>query len=225
MEFVGFFSAELAALFLLSRSISQEISVMCFRLTRSKHITIVVLAVIFLPGTIVHELAHYIAAKTLNVRTGEIEFMPVLKENTVKLGSVQIEQTDPIRRFLIGVAPFFAGMILIFAALYGLESNSDNSIWLKLLSGYILFEISNTMFSSKKDMEGALELFFALLFIGTVLYFMGINIPSNVWALLSQKSSLAAFQRGAFYLLIPLGLDFIIIILFKGINRFRIFHS
>ena len=68
-EFFGLF----IFLFLLSKSLSGQLGLLIFRLTESREWTAGVLAVLFLPGTIVHEFAHAAFAHALGVYVGEIE--------------------------------------------------------------------------------------------------------------------------------------------------------
>src|SRR5580704_5390415 len=102
MLYFSLFFIELVVLFLLSRNLTRVLSHFFYQLTKNKTFTISALAFLFFPGTVIHELAHALFAGLLGVHVGEIEFMPKIEGDKVKLGSVQIAQTDPIRRFLIG---------------------------------------------------------------------------------------------------------------------------
>lgn len=175
------------------------------------------MAFIFFPGTIIHELSHLLMAGLLFVPTGHIELWPKLEGDHVKLGSVAIAETDIFRRFLVGAAPFIFGTALLLGLLFYAAQNNlfANNIYILLLA-YTSFEIGNTMFSSKKDMEGALELFGALIFIGLVLYFLGIRLPSaNITGIFENPVVTQVFQQGNIYLLIPLGLDVLILLVLK----------
>ncbi len=91
------------------------------------------------------------------VPVGEIDLLPQVEEEQVKLGSVQIGHTDPFRRILIGVAPLILGLLALVGLIY---FNRDSllrfsPIWLSILIIYLIFQITNTMFSSEKDLEGA----------------------------------------------------------------------
>jgi len=178
---------------------------------------ITALAILFLPGTMIHELAHALAAGLLGVRVGTIEFMPEVDGDHVKLGSVQIAQSDPIRRFLIGAAPFFFGTAIMLGILFYFVQNHlyDNYLFI-ILIGYVVFEIGNTMFSSRKDMEGALELFATIIVIIIILYLLGIRITFfNPNLLFSQHIVQEVFKRGSVFLLVPLLIDGVILFLFK----------
>lgn len=146
-------------------------------MTRSlSFLPINLISFLFLPGIIIHELSHFLVASLLFVPVGEIEFMPEIEEGGLKLGSVSIGQTDPIRRFLIGVAPVVAGLSIILGLLYFIEVNKIGGIGILALIFYILFAVGNTMFSSKKDMEGALILLAFVSIFLIAFFIMGFRI-------------------------------------------------
>ncbi|MBF8250153.1 MAG: hypothetical protein HW400_754, partial [Candidatus Levybacteria bacterium] len=109
MIYFALLFVEIIILFLLSRLVNK---------TLSKFLSINLLSFIFLPGIIVHELSHLFVAMILFVPVGEMEFVPKKHGNSVKLGSVEIAKTDPIRRSLIGFAPVFAGLGFVVGAVY-----------------------------------------------------------------------------------------------------------
>lgn len=205
MAFVYFFFIELAVLFFLSTLLTREISRVLYRITKNKKITVTLLAILFFPGVIIHELAHLIVANLLLVRTGEIEFLPVINGSEVKLGSVVIAKTDPIRRFFIGAAPIIVGIALIAGSFIFLELNELNALWKQILFVYILFVIGNTMYSSRKDMEGALELFGTIGVILLIGFLMGIRFP--VPALNVDAEVVDQIQNLNLFLLLPIGID------------------
>ncbi|MDP2632406.1 MAG: hypothetical protein Q8P25_01655 [Candidatus Curtissbacteria bacterium] len=163
----------LLALFILSKKVAQGIGSLIFRISGSKKATVGILAFIFLPGTVIHEFAHAAVAQGLGVYVGEIEFTPTFEGDSVKLGSVQVAQSDPFRQFLIGAAPLIIGFVLIFLTFALYDKFQISGFWPQVLLFYILFEIGNTMFSSKRDMEGALELFAAVTLVLGFVYLLG----------------------------------------------------
>lgn len=175
------------------------------------------MAFLFFPGTILHELAHLIMAGILFVPVGQIDLWPKLEEDGIKLGSVAIAETDIFRRFVVGAAPFLFGVALLLAILYFGVSNNllSNQIFIIIML-YLTFEIGNTMFSSKKDMEGALELFGGILFVLLVFYFLGVRIPSfNPQLILENKTVVQIVKQGSIFLLVPLGVDLLVLILLR----------
>jgi len=162
--FLFFFSF----LFFLSRTLTSTISFFFFKFTKSSNFSIHVLSFLFLPGVIIHELSHWLVASILFVPTGEIEFLPKAHGESIKLGSVQIGITDPFRRFVIGVAPILVGLGIILLIFQFVSPISLSFSFKSLLFFYVIFEIGNTMFSSKKDLEG--------IFVFAILFFLFVSI-------------------------------------------------
>lgn len=176
MIFLPLFFLEICILFSLSRVLSR---------TLSRFLSIQFLSLLFLPGVIVHELSHLLVAGVLFVPIGEIEFLPKRVEGGVKLGSVGIGKTDPIRRAIVGLAPILVGVLSLFAiASFYFAGSYELFTWQTLLPFYASFQIGNTMFSSAKDLEGFLELvlvvgFFTLVFyVFTRLTNISVSLPA-----------------------------------------------
>jgi len=212
---------ELLILFFLSRKVTSVIFLLIHRISRSQRLTVIIFTLFFYPGVLIHELAHYLMATILFVPAGKMEFMPVLHGNGVKLGSVSIARTDPIRRMLIGVAPIFVGCSLLFISLYVLTKYAIlNSTWQYIVAGYLLFVLGNTMFSSRKDVEGTLEVFVACAVIGIVLYFFGIRISFEQIASLFTPEINRILQKVSYYLTIPIAAD-TLLLAFAPLFRIR----
>lgn len=169
----GVFITELCVLLYLSKSITQIVSLVFLKVTKSHKVSITLMAYVFLPGVIIHELSHYLTAKITGVHVSHMEFTPQIHGNRVKLGSVSIAHTDILRRFFIGVAPilFGLGMISLLFWWYQTSVFSLPLLWKTMIVGYALFEISTTMFSSSKDLEGSVLLLIASSVV-FILYFI-----------------------------------------------------
>ena len=191
--------AELLFLFLLSRALTQALYRFVFLITTSSTVGITILSLLFFPGTVVHELSHWIVAEVVRVRTGEMTLYPVVDEGGVRLGSVEIARSDPFRRLIVGLAPIMVGIVILMAsyqfyAQYFLEGFTGI---LRLPSGqvsgiigqplfylylYVLFSVGNNMFSSKRDLEGFIVVSIVLVLLGLSTYLAGLwpQIPSAI---------------------------------------------
>jgi hypothetical protein len=179
-------------LYLSSRALIAHLLKLFTRLTKSQETSINLLFFLLLPGIFLHEFSHTLSAALLQVQTGHLSLKPELVNNRLRLGSAQIAQTDPLRLTLIGTAPFVAGTLSLWLILtIGLNLNpstfSINSLsslsslpfYLILLFGYLLFAISNTMFSSPSDLQSAAFPVILVLIILGLFKLTSLNIPQG----------------------------------------------
>jgi hypothetical protein len=210
--------AEIAVLFLLSKSMSKNLS---------KFLSINLMSVIFLPGVIVHELSHLLIATILFVPVGNMEFMLKKEGDRLKLGSVEIAKTDPVRRCLIGFAPVLIGLVSIVGAVYLFSSNislfQHNNIYIFitviLVLIYLLFAISNTMFASSRDMEGTAELLITLLIIIILAHILGFRIPPVSLGKIFTKEFIEVIGNSVSFLLVPIAIDVVLLGIIKVFKR------
>ncbi len=182
VEFVG--------LFFLSRRITQSLFTL-FLLISNRPVAISLTTVILFPGTVIHELSHLFSAEILGVRTGKLTLIPEsIDDDHIHAGTVEIQRTDPIRRYIIGLAPVWVGLIILSVLSYFLpqqffavqqalrEGNILQTPAMYILLGllYLFFAVSNTMFSSKEDLHGIGPFLVVLLLVGVAAYASGIRI-------------------------------------------------
>lgn len=215
MLFTAALIVEMVCLFFLSRALTKSLS---------RFFSIQTLSLLFFPGVIIHELSHLLLAAILFVPVGDMEFTPKENDGGIKLGSVEIGKTDPIRRALIGFAPVLAGLVIVVGAVYLFNSNFlflqnlNFYIFIAILLAliYLLFAVGNTMFSSSRDMEGTVEILIALLLIFGAVYVLGFRPPLSVLEKIFTKELLGVIQQSTIFLLAPIILDIILL----GVIRF-----
>lgn len=156
----------------LQKRLHFEIQAVLLYLTRRSDVTLVLFSLIFLPGVLLHELSHFVAARVLGVRTGRFSLIPyTYKDGRVRLGYVETVTTNLVQDALIGSAPLFTGGLFIsYAGLVplglsgvwnGVFSN-DGTILLRTLTDlpgkpdfwlwfYLVVVISTTMLPSSSD--------------------------------------------------------------------------
>lgn len=182
--------------------------------------SVYLLACIFFPGTFIHEMSHAMSALFLLVPFGKVELLPKYDESEqgIKMGSVGIAKTDPVRRFLIGVAPFIFGTSIILIVIYFLSVDHLVGLsWWKIVSSvFIVFEIGNMMFASKKDLEGAGELFIFVIIILLFGILLNVQLPF-VTKLLTTVSFSNIISSACIYLLAPITIDLVLILIFRVI--------
>lgn len=166
---------ELAILGILSSRLTQLSFTVLLRLTHSRSVAITILTIILFPGTVIHELSHLFTAEILGVHTGKLTLAPeFIEENDIQSGSVAIAKTDPFRRALIGIAPTITGMMSLSILSWYLSQTQQFIIGIALL--YLILTISNTMFTSKEDMNGVVPVAITLALVGSALYLAGLRI-------------------------------------------------
>ena len=145
---------------------------------------VVVYSILVLPGTIVHELSHWVVAEVLQVRTGEIVIFPETSDGKEdqRLGSVATEQTDPVRGFLIGIAPFFTGLGLLLFIGYLLNQTwvTGGPWWQILLMGYGIMVLGNSMMISKADRRSWPIMFVLIMAVVAALWKTNIVLPPSL---------------------------------------------
>jgi hypothetical protein len=167
-------AATLAPLFFMKRWINRHVQGLALLLLGNNEAAMFLYFVLLLPGILIHELSHWLAAKLLGVRTGKISLWPSKRRgNQMRLGSVRVARTDPFRASLIGVAPLISGSLAILIigqlilGLGGLQETLLNGEWERvgesLLASlkvpdfwlwlYLIFAISNAMLPSETDLE------------------------------------------------------------------------
>lgn len=237
------FFIELGGLYILSRFLTQRLYTLFFLITNSRSVAITLVILLQFPGTVVHELSHLFAAGVLGVPAGKLTLAPEsIRGDSIKTGGVAIGASDPFRRYAIGLAPVFAGILTLTAIAYFLPKLTYDTfstmqgsavrtvlqkpaLYLFVLAGYLMFSISNAMFSSPEDLRGFLP--FALvvgLFVAAG-YLVGIRIGLTGEALaLSTRIVTTLVNSLGIVLLVNIGLVVVSSLAVAFIKRFTSRH-
>jgi hypothetical protein len=149
-------------------------------------------------------------AKILFVPVYGFSLRPKIFGNELRLGHVEVAKSDFLRRFLVGIAPILFGITILIGSVYLLFTfNKTHEILFIIGEGILVFEVANTMFMSKKDMEGSWKVWIALGLIVVILYVLGIQGQSIVTILQSNNQF---FTHISEYLAIPIVLDLFLIL-------------
>lgn len=137
---------------------SRLLASLLFRFTHEKDDVVWWLSLFFLPGVFLHEVSHLVIAEFLLLRTDNLTLVPhITEDGKVKLGGVSVQKSDPLRRSIVGLAPFILGVIILWTATYYLDYFYQAfGLLVAPVYIYITIQITHTMFSSRKDMEGFL---------------------------------------------------------------------
>ena len=217
--------AELIVLYFISRWLTKTLFTFFLLVFRARSVAITILLVLEFPGTVVHELSHLFTAGILGVPAGKLTLEPdSIREENIKTGSVAIAQTDPFRRYAIGLAPVAGGMIILTAVAYFLQQYvPDWGDWRIWGLGYLLFAVSNTMFSSSQDLKGFLPFAAALGVFAGAFYYLGIRIALTGAVLEMAVRILATLVNS---LGIVLGVNSVLLLTAAGLTKLimRIFR-
>jgi hypothetical protein len=180
----------------LPRFLQREIQAVFLLITRQPDISMALFSLLFLPGVLLHESSHFIAARILGVSTGKFSIIPRKMEGgRILLGYVETASTDFFRDALIGAAPLISGGI--FVALAGVYWLGLNTIWLSIIQGqlstinldiqsmmnrpdfwlwfYLIFTVSSTMMPSAADQRAWKPLIAVMLVLIVVILLIGIG--------------------------------------------------
>lgn len=180
------FIGEIVVIYFLSRLVLQK-TYGSFLRRGSKRMIVGIIAVLYEPGTIVHEVSHYFVALLLNMHPQEMSIFPVIEENKVRLGHVlyQKNKSDFIRPILVGIAPIFGAMTVLWLIVYT-NQFPGKELWQTGVFGYLILAITANMFSSAQDLVDIIYLVPVGLIISLVLYLFPIAISPYYLALISN---------------------------------------
>jgi hypothetical protein len=220
----------------LNRWISRHIQGLGLLVTGRSDVAIMLYFLIMLPGILIHELSHWLAAKLLGLKTGKISLWPKKsKGNKVRLGSVGVSRADPLRESLVGLAPliFGVGIILLVGALvFDLNAMRQAFVvgdlgWFLRLVGksfwapdfwlwlYLIFVLSNAMLPSESDRRAWLPLGIFLAVMAVLLIVVGWT-PAIPATLTDGVIGAATYLNSAF--IITLAIDLFFMALIAGLE-------
>jgi len=222
-------AAALALMWLLQEQLHRHMQGLVLLLTGDDRVVAVVHFLLLLPGIVVHELSHWLAARLLGVRCGPISLGPQRKRGQqIRFGSVQIGRTDAFRESLIGVAPLVIGTALVLALArwgFGLVPTAElrPALWparlLRCLQAsdawlwvYLIFAVANAMLPSASDRR-AWRVFGLYLALVLAVAYALIGIPRGSEAYLAWGARALAYLAAAFSLTAAIDIGALAVIL------------
>ncbi len=170
---LAWFAAALVALLWLEQQTHRHLQGVALLVTGHPDAAVELYSLPLLPGIVLHEASHALAALLVGVRVGRIALRPARAEGRIQLGFVPVEATGPVRTAIIGLAPLLTGclaLLLIGGVMLRLGAAGaalSTGDWVAVLDGlraathardfwvwaYLAFSISNTMLPSRSDMR------------------------------------------------------------------------
>ena len=211
----------LVGLYYISKLTIKKIFDVLHLFIKSDRIVMYIISGIFLPGTIIHELSHFIMALVLLLRVHDLRIFPEMRNNGIKLGHVIYEKRDIFSGIIVGIAPLIFG-ISFFWWLYSINLFTHNLWYIQIVKIYIMFVISATMFSSKQDLVDIGYLIPILIIVVFCVYYFNIDIR----ILFSNQSLIAVLKDFMYSVTVYLGISVIIhVSLIATIQLFLSIHK
>jgi hypothetical protein len=203
----------LAPLIALQRVLHREIQASLYVASGGNaSLTMAIFSILFFPGVVLHELSHFLMAKILFVRTRGFSIIPkMMPEGYLRMGYVEVAESDIVRDALIGAAPLILGnLVVAYIAIYRLHlillwdvlrNGQMDLFWMGVtllpkvpdfaLWFYLTFAISSTMLPSQSDRHAWLPLGLSVV----VLFALALFAGAGGWMLTNLAPSLNAFLR------------------------------
>jgi hypothetical protein len=207
------------ALFFVSRHSTNQLFQFLRIFIKNEKWVFAIVSFLYLPGTILHEMAHFFAAMALFLKVKDINIFPEFKKDYIKLGSVLYEKKDFVRSFLVGIAPFFAG-IFFFYYLSIFKLFPSVNLLQNLLFSYLIFAVSSTMFSSKQDLIDFIFIIPFVIFGAGIIYIFQIDFTFILKNEKAVKNLVQFLKEINFYLFISLIINLSLIIILKSFRFF-----
>lgn len=151
----------MVVLYRTSRDTVNEFYNASLSIFKSDRIAVWIVSLLLIPGTLIHELCHYVAAKLLLLRVLSFRILPRRIDKRVQLGEVTYQKADKIRGLIVGIAPVFGGIMILGLLGYNFDRIPQTPFAL-IISYYLLLSVTTTMYSSREDLKGS---FFTLLVV------------------------------------------------------------
>lgn len=205
------FLLQIIAIFVISRLILKELFLLLRKFFQTDFPVFSIISLLFLPGTIIHETAHFITALFLILPVKSMTIFPKWDDNEIKLGEVLYIKKDYLRAIIVGIAPVFFGIGILFSLFY-FNIYPANNIWLNILYSYFIFSISANMFSSKQDLKDLALIIPVVLLLIIIFYVFNIKINMQYTNVIINKINL--------YIFFVLIINIILFSLTKLLNHF-----
>ena len=186
------FLLQIIVIYITSRLIIKELFLFLRKFFQTDFPVFVLISLIFLPGTIIHETAHFLTALFLILPVKSMTILPKWDNNEIKLGEVIFVKKDFLRAILVGIAPVFFGIGILFSLFY-FHIYPVNNFGLNILYSYLIFSISANMFSSKQDLKDLALIIPVILLLIVVFYVFDIKININSISVIMNKINLYVF--------------------------------
>ncbi|MCS6956701.1 MAG: hypothetical protein NZM02_02545 [Patescibacteria group bacterium] len=214
MKEILLFLTLIISIFIANQISLKKLYLFFLKTFKSEKTAKIIITILFFPGTIIHELSHFLTAIILFQKIHSFEILPSFEKNQLILGSVRYYKTDFLRGIIIGIAPFFVGLLSLYCLNYFNIFPAGN-IGLNIFFGYLVFVISSTMFSSKKDLVDLIYIIPLILIILFAFYIFNLRLEINPKIIEEIVFNISQFLKPInLYLLLSLIINLFVILIF-----------
>jgi hypothetical protein len=186
------FLVQIVSIYIISKLTIKEFFLFLRKFFHTDFPVFLLISFIFLPGTVIHETAHFLTALLLILPVKSMTVFPKWDNNEIKLGEVLYIKKDFLRAIMVGIAPVFFGIGILFSIFY-FKIFPANNIWLNILYSYVIFSISANMFSSKQDLKDLALIIPVILLLIVIFYIFNIKINISGINVIMNKINLYIF--------------------------------
>lgn len=198
-------------IYFIYRKAMNEVFYFLMRIFKNYHLVLAIITLILLPGTLIHELAHFIVALVLLLPVKSMSLFPVFEANQIKLGEVKFEKRDVVRGGIVGIAPFVIGILLLISIFY-FQIFPGQDLIINILMAYLIFSVSSNMFSSRQDLKDAIFVVPVIAIGAALFYLFDIKLDMTLVNAIMKEAN--------HYLFFVLVINFGAFVLFKTFNSF-----
>jgi hypothetical protein len=227
-------AATLLPLLWVKRWLTIHMQELAYRWVGDPDVALILYFVVVLPGVVVHELSHWLAATMLGVPVRRLSIGPVLRKGSrrVSFGSVQVSKVDPLRGSLIGLAPLLGGTAVILlignlvlgvrelagtvAGQGGAEMTTAVAAALRQVIQlpdlglwlYLIFAVSNAMLPSDSDLAAVRPVLIFLGIAAAIVLIVG-GLPAIPPGVVQAVNRLAGYLASVFGMTLAVDLIFV----------------
>ncbi len=190
-------------------------------LTKKESFRLWFLDIVFLPGTFLHEVSHFLVSLLLLVPVYKLKLIPNYNkyEGEICLGGTLIAKVGPLRRSLIGLAPFVFGILSLFLIFYVFWPRLIINVWWKsILVAILIFEIANCMFVSKKDLKDLWIILLFVIIVILILELLGVEVFVLVSEFINKQLVKQILRQMFLVLLIPSLINILVLLVLQYIR-------
>ena len=210
------FFLQIVLIYFLSRRTVNKLFLFLRIFAEDDQVVFSLVSILFFPGTVFHELSHFLAATALFLRVRSLNIFPHWEGKEIRLGSVLYEKRDFVRGVLVGISPIIAGL-LFFYFVAAFKLFPAKNIILNIVFLYLIFTVSSMMFSSKRDLVDLIYIFPFLIILYGFYYIFDLRLDFLIQNKSLWGGILAVLRQVNVYLFISIIINvFLLALLFMA---------